>query len=391
MNREKVQIFDTTLRDGEQVPGCKLDTKQKLVIAARLDEMGVDIIEAGFPVSSPGDFLSVSEISKIVKNATVCGLTRAVKNDIDVAAGALKYAKKPRIHTGIGTSQSHIVHKLNTTREDIIARAKYAVSYAKSYVEDVEFYAEDAGRTENDFLARVCEEVIKSGATVLNIPDTTGYCLPEEYGAKIKYLKENVKGIENVILSCHCHNDLGMATANSISGVINGARQIECTINGIGERAGNTALEEVVMVLKQHPYLNLDTNINTRQLNEMSRLVSESMGMLVQPNKAIVGANAFSHSSGIHQDGVIKNRETYEIMDPLEVGVNESSIILTARSGRAALAYRAKKVGYELTKVQLDIVYLEFLKFADIKKEVLDSDIHQIIEACKIESELLRN
>ena len=384
MNREKVQIFDTTLRDGEQVPGCKLDTNQKLVIANRLDEMGVDIIEAGFPVSSPGDFLSVSEICKIVKNATVCGLTRAVKNDIDVAAAALKHAVKPRIHTGIGTSDSHIVHKLQTTREDVIARAKYAVAHAKSYVEDVEFYAEDAGRTENAFLAKVCEEVIKSGATVLNIPDTTGYCLPEEYGAKIKYLKENVKGIENVILSCHCHNDLGMATANSIAGAVNGARQIECTINGIGERAGNTALEEVVMIFKQHPYLNLYTDINSKQLNEMSRLVSESMGMLVQPNKAIVGANAFAHSSGIHQDGVIKNRATYEIMDPLDVGVNESSIILTARSGRAALAYRAKKVGYELTKVQLDIVYLEFLKFADIKKEVVDNDIHQIIEASKI-------
>lgn len=391
MNREKVQIFDTTLRDGEQVPGCKLDTNQKLVIAERLDKMGVDIIEAGFPVSSPGDFLSVSEICKIVENATVCGLTRAVKNDIDVAAAALKHAKKPRIHTGIGTSQSHILHKLNTTPEDIIARAKYAVAHAKSYVEDVEFYAEDAGRTDNAFLAKVCEEVIKSGATVLNIPDTTGYCLPEEYGAKIKYLKENVKGIENVILSCHCHNDLGMATANSIAGAINGARQIECTINGIGERAGNTALEEVVMIFKQHPYLNLDTNINTRELNEMSRLVSESMGMIVQPNKAIVGANAFAHSSGIHQDGVIKNRATYEIMDPLDVGVNESSIILTARSGRAALAYRAKKVGYELTKTQLDIVYVEFLKFADIKKEVLDEDIHQIIEASKIQGDLIRN
>ncbi|MEL1252424.1 2-isopropylmalate synthase [Flavobacterium sp. DGU38] len=391
MNREKVQIFDTTLRDGEQVPGCKLDTNQKLVIAERLDKMGVDIIEAGFPVSSPGDFLSVSEICKIVENATVCGLTRAVKNDIDVAAAALKHAKRPRIHTGIGTSESHILHKLNTTPEDIIARAKYAVSHAKSYVEDVEFYAEDAGRTDNAFLAKVCEEVIKSGATVLNIPDTTGYCLPEEYGAKIKYLKENVKGIENVTLSCHCHNDLGMATANSIAGAINGARQIECTINGIGERAGNTALEEVVMIFKQHPYLNLDTNINTRELNEMSRLVSESMGMIVQPNKAIVGANAFAHSSGIHQDGVIKNRATYEIMDPLDVGVNESSIILTARSGRAALAYRAKKVGYELTKTQLDIVYIEFLKFADIKKEVLDEDIHQIIEASKIQGDLIRN
>lgn len=391
MNPEKIEIFDTTLRDGEQVPGCKLNTEQKLVIAEKLDELGVDIIEAGFPISSPGDFYSVTEISKIVRNATVCGLTRAVKNDIDVAADALRYAKKPRIHTGIGTSDSHVMHKLNTTREDVIERAKAAVAHAKSYVEDVEFYAEDAGRTDNEFLARVCEEVIKSGATVLNIPDTTGYCLPEEYGAKIKYLKENVKGIENVILSCHCHNDLGMATANSISGAINGARQIECTINGIGERAGNTALEEVVMIFKQHPYLNLDTNINTRQLNEMSRLVSESMGMIVQPNKAIVGANAFAHSSGIHQDGVIKNRATYEIMDPLDVGVNESSIILTARSGRAALAYRAKKVGYELTKVQLDIVYQEFLKFADIKKEVVDTDIHQIIAACKIESELARN
>ena len=383
MNKDKVQIFDTTLRDGEQVPGCKLDTAQKLIIASRLDEMGVDIIEAGFPVSSPGDFLSVSEISKIVKNATVCGLTRAVKNDIDVAAQALQYAKRPRIHTGIGTSESHIVHKLNTTKEDIIARAKAAVAHAKTYVEDVEFYAEDAGRTDNAFLAQVCEEVIKSGATVLNIPDTTGYCLPDEYGAKIKYLKENVKGIDNVTISCHCHNDLGMATANSIAGAINGARQIECTINGIGERAGNTALEEVVMVFKQHPYLNLYTDVNSKQLNEMSRLVSDSMGMMVQPNKAIVGANAFAHSSGIHQDGVIKNRATYEIIDPLDVGVNESSIILTARSGRAALAYRAKKVGYALPKVQLDIVYVTFLKFADIKKEVMDDDIHQIVEASK--------
>ena len=390
MNRDKVQIFDTTLRDGEQVPGCKLDTNQKLVIAERLDNMGVDIIEAGFPVSSPGDFSSVTEISKLVKNATVCGLTRAVKNDIDVAAAALKHAKKPRIHTGIGTSDSHILHKLNTTREDIIARAKFAVAHAKSYVQDVEFYAEDAGRTDNAFLAQVCEEVIKSGATVLNIPDTTGYCLPDEYGAKIKYLKENVKGIENVTISCHCHNDLGMATANSIAGAINGARQIECTINGIGERAGNTALEEVVMIFKQHPGLNLYTDIETKQLNEMSRLVSESMGMMVQPNKAIVGANAFAHSSGIHQDGVIKNRATYEIIDPLDVGVNESSIVLTARSGRAALAYRAKKVGYELTKTQLDVVYVEFLKFADLKKEVLDDDIHLIIAASKIEGDLIK-
>ncbi|MCI2228700.1 2-isopropylmalate synthase [Polaribacter sp. MSW13] len=380
MQDNKVQIFDTTLRDGEQVPGCKLDTSQKLIIAERLDLLGVNVIEAGFPVSSPGDFISVSEISKIVKNATVCGLTRAVKNDIKVAAEALKYAKFPRIHTGIGTSDSHIKFKFNSTRDKVIERAIGAVSYAKSFVEDVEFYAEDAGRTDNGFLAKVCEEVIKAGATVLNIPDTTGYCLPEEYGAKIKYLRENVKGIENVILSCHCHNDLGMATANSISGVVNGARQIECTINGIGERAGNTALEEVVMILKQHPYLNLETSINTKLLYDTSIMVRESMGMPVQPNKAIVGANAFAHSSGIHQDGVIKNRATYEIMDPEEVGVTESAIVLTARSGRAALAYRAKKIGYELTKVQLDAAYTSFLEFADQQKEIIDEDIHKIMD-----------
>jgi 2-isopropylmalate synthase len=380
MQDNKVHIFDTTLRDGEQVPGCKLDTNQKLVIAERLDLLGVNVIEAGFPVSSPGDFNSVSEIAKIVKNATVCGLTRAVENDIKVAAEALKYAKLPRIHTGIGTSDSHIKYKFNSTREKIIERAIRAVSYSKSFVEDVEFYAEDAGRTDNAFLARICEEVIKAGATVLNIPDTTGYCLPEEYGAKMKYLRENVKGIENVILSCHCHNDLGMATANSIAGVMNGARQIECTINGIGERAGNTALEEVVMVLKQHPYLNLQTDINTRLLYDTSMLVRESMGMPVQPNKAIVGANAFAHSSGIHQDGMIKNKRTYEIMDPEEVGVTESAIILTARSGRAALAYRAKKIGYELTKVQLDSAYTSFLVCADLQKEVKDNDIHGIMK-----------
>lgn len=389
MSDSNVQIFDTTLRDGEQVPGCKLNTEQKLVIARKLDNLGVDVIEAGFPVSSPGDFKSVEEISKIVKNATVCGLTRSVKNDIKVAAEALKYAKKPRIHTGIGTSDSHIIHKFKSNRADILERAFKAVSYAKSFVEDVEFYAEDAGRTDNDYLARVCEAAIKAGATVLNIPDTTGYCLPHEYGAKIKYLKENVKGIEKAILSCHCHNDLGLATANSIEGVINGARQIECTINGIGERAGNTALEEVVMILKQHPYLNLDTNIKTEMLYGLSQLVSDSMGIYTQPNKAIVGANAFAHSSGIHQDGVIKNRETYEIIDPKAVGVTESAIVLTARSGRAALAYRAKNVGYELTKLQLDEVYSNFLSFADKKKEINDNDIHQIIETSKVYNEII--
>jgi len=384
MTDESVHIFDTTLRDGEQVPGCKLDTKNKLIIAERLDELGVDILEAGFPISSPGDFDSVVKISRLMKNTRVCGLSRAVKKDIEVAAEALKHAKKSRIHTGIGTSDTHIKYKFNSDREKIIERAVAAVSYAKSFVEDVEFYAEDAGRTDNDYLARVCESVIKAGATVLNIPDTTGYCLPEEYGAKIKYLKENVSGIHKAILSCHCHNDLGLATANSIAGVVNGARQIECTINGIGERAGNTSLEEVVMIMRQHPSLNLDTNINSKLLYYTSRLVSDSMGMPVQPNKAVVGANAFAHSSGIHQDGVIKKRETYEIMDPSDVGVTESAIVLTARSGRAALAYRAKNIGFELDKLQLDKVYEEFLKVADIQKEVNDEDIPKIIEACRL-------
>lgn len=384
MSNNRVQIFDTTLRDGEQVPGCKLNTEQKLVVAERLDILGVDVIEAGFPISSPGDFISVVEISKLVKNATVCGLTRANQKDIDVAADALKLAKRPRIHTGIGTSESHIVHKFRSTQEKIIERAYDAVAYAKQYVEDVEFYAEDAGRTDNEYLARVLEQAIKAGATVLNIPDTTGYCLPDEYGAKIKYLMENVKGIEKVILSCHCHNDLGLATANAIAGIQNGARQIECTINGIGERAGNTALEEVVMIMKQHPYLDLDTGINTKLLYDTSLLVQQSMGMVVQPNKAVVGENAFAHSSGIHQDGVIKNRETYEIMDPADVGVTESSIVLTARSGRAALAYRAKNVGYDLTKIELDDVYPQFLKFADHHKEINDEDIHHLMELNQI-------
>ena len=381
---EYVEIFDTTLRDGEQVPGCKLDAVTKLTIAEKLDQLGVDVLEAGFPISSPGDFKAVEDISKLVKNARVCGLTRAVKKDIEVAAEALKPAKRARIHTGIGTSESHMRFKFNATPEQILERAIAAVTYAKSFVEDVEFYAEDAGRTDNEFLAKVCEAVIKAGATVLNIPDTTGYCLPDEYGAKMKYLKENVTGIHKATLSCHCHNDLGLATANSIAGVQHGARQIECTINGIGERAGNTSLEEVVMILRQHPTLNLDTRIQSQQLFGISQLVSESMAMPVQPNKAIVGANAFAHSSGIHQDGVIKKRETYEIINPTDVGVTESSIILTARSGRAALAYRAKNIGYELDKLQLDKVYQQFLVVADQQKEIGDEDLPKIIEASKI-------
>ena len=375
-----VKIFDTTLRDGEQVPGCKLDTKDKLRLAIQLDNLGVDVLEAGFPISSPGDFESVVKISKNVKNASVCALSRANEKDIEVAAESLKHAIKPRIHTGIGTSDIHIKYKFNSNKDSIIELAKQSVSYAKRFVEDVEFYAEDAGRTENEFLAKVCEEVIKSGATVLNIPDTTGYCLPSEYGEKIKFLKENVRGINNVTISCHCHNDLGLATANSISGVINGARQIECTINGIGERAGNTSLEEVVMIMRQHPDLNLDTNINSKLLYSTSQKVSELMGMPVQPNKAVVGSNAFAHSSGIHQDGVIKKRETYEIIDPKDVGVDKSSIILTARSGRAALAYKMREIGVELTKVQLDSVYQEFLTLADIQKEVSEKDLPIILE-----------
>ena len=380
MSKELIKIFDTTLRDGEQVPGCKLETIKKIEIAQRLDELGVDIIEAGFPISSPGDYKSVVEICKVVKNSSVCGLSRAVKKDIEVAASALKKAKKPRIHTGIGTSDSHIKYKFKSDRESIIKRAVSAVRYAKKFVDDIEFYAEDAGRTDNDFLAKVCEKVINAGATVLNIPDTTGYCLPNQYAKKIKYLINNVPNIDKAIISCHCHNDLGLATANSIQGVISGARQIECTINGIGERAGNTSLEEVVMVMRQHSELGFDTKINSKLLYSTSKMVSEIMGMPVQPNKAIVGTNAFSHSSGIHQDGVIKNRETYEIIDPIDVGVNESSIVLTARSGRAAIAYKSKKIGFDLSKIELDKVYEVFLKFADNNKEVNDTDLPRIIK-----------
>ncbi len=380
MSSDKIHIFDTTLRDGEQVPGCKLNKKQKLEVALKLEELGVDVIEAGFPISSPGDFQAVQEMGKIIKNATVCGLSRSVEKDIKVAAEALEYAKHPRIHTGIGTSDSHIQFKFRSTREAIIERAVAAVKYAKSFVEDAEFYAEDAGRTDNEYLARVLEAVIKAGATVLNIPDTTGYCLPEEYGAKIAYLRDNVNGIHKARLSTHCHNDLGLATANSIAGVQNGARQIECTINGVGERAGNTSLEEVVMIINQRFKGVYHTGINTKLLNPVSKLVSTSMGMPVQPNKAIVGDNAFAHSSGIHQDGVIKERTTYEIIDPLEVGVDQSSIVLTARSGRAALAYRAKLIGYDLTKDELDIAYSHFLNLADELKQVEDEDLEQLLK-----------
>ncbi len=376
---EKLFVFDTTLRDGEQVPGCQLNTVEKIEVAKALEALGVDIIEAGFPISSPGDFNSVEAISKSVSNPVICALTRAVEKDIDVAADSLKYARKKRIHTGIGTSYYHIHYKLNSNEEEIIERAAAAVKYAKKYVEDVEFYAEDAGRTENEYLAKVIEAVIKAGATVLNIPDTTGYCLPYEFGEKIKYLKENVKGIDKVIISTHCHNDLGMATANTIAGVINGARQVEVTVNGIGERAGNTSLEEVVMILKSRKHLGIETNIETRNICGISRLISSLMNMPVQPNKAIVGRNAFAHSSGIHQDGVLKNRENYEIINPVDVGINESSIDLTARSGRAALKHRLAKLGYDLSKDKLDKLYERFLKLADKKKDIKDDDLEVLI------------
>jgi 2-isopropylmalate synthase len=378
MKTDQIFIFDTTLRDGEQVPGCKLNTTEKLELALELERLGVDIIEAGFPISSPGDFLSVTEISKVVKKATVCALSRAVEKDIEVAADALKNARYPRIHTGIGTSDYHIKSKFNSTREDIIERAVLAVKKAKQYVEDVEFYAEDAGRTDNEYLARVVEAVIKAGATVVNIPDTTGYCLPHEYGEKIAYLVNHVSNIDRATISCHCHNDLGLATANSIAGVIAGARQIECTINGLGERAGNTSLEEVVMILRQHPDLGFVTGINTRLLNPISRLVADTMRMPVQPNKAIVGANAFSHSSGIHQDGFLKDSQTYEIINPEDVGADGSKIVLTARSGRSALAHRLHKIGYDFTRDEIDVLYTEFLRMADNKKEVGEEDLHQL-------------
>lgn len=374
----RVQIFDTTLRDGEQVPGCRLNTENKLLIAEQLEQLGVDVIEAGFPISSPGDFESVSQIAALVKSSTVCALSRAVEKDIEAAGEAIKKAARPRIHTGIGTSDQHVFTKIKTTKENIIEIAKQCVTMARKYTDDVEFYAEDAGRTENEYLAKVVEAAIGAGATVVNIPDTTGFCLPEVYGAKIKYLVDNVKGIENAIISTHCHNDLGLATANSFAGVQNGARQIECTINGIGERAGNTSLEECVMIMKKHGDQGFSTGIQTEKFHMISQLVSEKMNMPVQPNKAVVGANAFAHSSGIHQDGFIKNRDNYEIIFPEEVGVGQSQIVLTARSGRAALNHRLKGIGVDLSKEDLQPVYEAFLDLADQKDVIEDADLKEL-------------
>jgi 2-isopropylmalate synthase len=375
MAQQKILIFDTTLRDGEQVPGCKLNSTEKVELALHLEALGVDIIEAGFPISSPGDFDSVNRIAQTLKDVTVCALSRAVQKDIEVAAQSLKYARRPRIHTGIGTSDSHIMSKFNATKEEILQRAIQCVKWARNFTDDVEFYAEDAGRTDNEYLARVIEAVIKAGATTVNIPDTTGYCLPHQYGEKIAYLINNVPNIDKTVISCHCHNDLGLATANSIAGVFNGARQVECTINGLGERAGNTSLEEVVMVLKQHKHLGYYTGVKSQQLNPISRLVSDTMRMPVQPNKAIVGANAFSHSSGIHQDGFLKNAQTYEIINPEEVGAEQSKIVLTARSGRSALAFRFQNLGFQYNRNDIDVLYEQFLKIADSKKEVMENDL----------------
>ncbi len=390
---ERLYIFDTTLRDGEQVPGCQLNTVEKIQVAKQLEQLGVDVIEAGFPISSPGDFNSVIEISKAVTWPTICALTRAVQKDIDIAVESLQFAKRKRIHTGIGTSDSHILYKFNSNREEIIERAVAAVKYAKQFVEDVEFYAEDAGRTDNEYLARVIEAVVKAGATVCNIPDTTGYCLPEEYGSKICYLMEHVDGLSSgkTILSTHCHNDLGMATANTMSGILNGARQVEVTINGIGERAGNTSLEEIAMILKCHKKIGIDTNINTSKIYPTSRMVSSLMNMPVQANKAVVGRNAFAHSSGIHQDGVLKNVDTYEIMDPKDIGLDDNSIVLTARSGRAALKYRLEVLGVPVNdEKKLDKIYQKFLALADRKKEVNDDDILTLAGADSADNHAVR-
>jgi len=386
----RVYVFDTTLRDGEQVPGCQLTTPEKIEIARELEALGVDIIEAGFPVSSPGDFQSVVEISKAVSKPTVCALTRANKGDIDAAVEALQYAKRPRIHTGIGSSDMHIKHKFNSTREEILKRAVDAVKYAKRFVEDIEFYAEDAGRADINYLAQMVEVVIDAGATVVNIPDTNGYCLPNQYGEKIKFLKHNVQNIDKAIISVHCHNDLGLATANSIAGLENGGRQVEGTINGIGERAGNTSIEEVVMILKTHQKLGLHTNINTRNFYELSHMVSTQMRMPVQPNKAIVGSNAFAHSSGIHQDGFLKNRENYEIIKPEDVGFPSASIVLTARSGRHALKFHLERLGHQLEREELDAVYKNFLTLADRKLDINDNDLVSLISKTNMYSQSLQ-
>lgn len=377
---ERVYIFDTTLRDGEQVPGCQLNTTEKIEIAKALEALGVDVIEAGFPISSPGDFKSVVEITKAIREPIICGLTRALEKDIDAAAEALKLAKRKRIHTGIGSSDLHIYTKLKSTRDKVLEQGVAAVKYAKKYVEDVQFYAEDAGRANLEYLCTMVEAVIDAGATVINIPDTTGYNLPWVFGEKIKYLMEQVPNIHKARVAIHCHNDLGLATSNTIAGLVNGARQAEVTMNGVGERAGNTSLEETVMILYSHKHLGLETNIKTPLLCPTSKLVEEKMKMPVQANKAIVGKNAFAHSSGIHQDGFLKNRENYEVINPEAVGASSSSIVLTARSGKHALLHRLEMLGYTFEKEELIIIYDKFLEIADSKKQVENEDLLSLVK-----------
>ena len=379
---EKVIIFDTTLRDGEQSPGATLNIDEKIEIAKQLAKLGVDVIEAGFPVSSPGDFNSVKMIAQKVKGPIIAGLARAHKKDIDAAWEAVKYAEKPRIHTFIATSDIHLEYKLRKTREEVLKIAVEMVSYAKSLCKDIEFSAEDAGRTDPDYLCQVVEAVIDAGATTVNIPDTVGYTIPEEFGALIAYVKNNVPNIDKAIISVHCHNDLGMATANTIAAISNGARQVECTVNGLGERAGNCSLEEIAMILKtRKDKMGLYSTVDTTKIYNISRLVSNLTGMLVQPNKAIVGANAFAHEAGIHQDGILKERSTYEIMKASDLGIKEESkLVLGKHSGRHAFSKKLKELGHDLSKEQINKAFIEFKNLADKKKEIFDEDLEVIAQ-----------
>ncbi|AIE87478.1 2-isopropylmalate synthase [Fimbriimonas ginsengisoli] len=377
---DRVLVFDTTLRDGEQSPGVRLSLDEKLEIGRQLVLLGVDILEAGFPISSPGDFQSVNTLAKELKGVTICGLTRAREKDIEVAAEALEPAERRRIHTGLGVSENHLRHKLRMTREQALEVGVNAVKFARQYTDDIEYFMEDSGRADLDYVYKVVEEVIKAGATTINVPDTTGFTYPNEYYHLIKGIIENVPNSDKAVFSCHCHNDLGMATANTLAGVMGGARQVEVTVNGIGERAGNTALEEVVMALFiRHDKFDVGTKIDTTQLLPTSRMVSRLTGMVVQRNKAVVGANAYAHSSGIHQDGVLKERSTYEIIDPKLVGAEKSEIILTARSGRHGLKHRLAELGFNYTDERFEGIYDAFVKMADTKTEVKEEDLRELV------------
>lgn len=379
---DRVLVFDTTLRDGEQSPGVRLSMPEKLEIARQLVKLGVDIIEAGFPISSPGDFESVNTLSKELKGVTICGLTRARAKDIECAAEALKPAERGRIHTGLGVSDNHLQFKLRMSRDEALETGVSAVKCAKQFTDDIEYFMEDSGRADREYVYRVVESVIAAGATTINVPDTTGYSTPHEYESLIRGIIENVPNSDKAVFSCHCHNDLGMATANTLAGILGGARQVEVTVNGIGERAGNTSLEEVVMALKiRNDVYKADTRVDSTQLLPASRMVSRLTGMVVQRNKAVVGANAYAHSSGIHQDGVLKERSTYEIIDPHLVGADKSEIILTARSGRHGLKHRLMELGFNFTDERFESIYEQFLQVADTKKEVGEEDLRSLVTA----------